>query len=82
MGDEPGAFAEHRDLRPADERPFSPGGRIDDYGTYRFVCPVPDCRWFHDEKTTQDNPGWRQLVEAAIAAHLAADHDPRTATEG
>ncbi|MFI1919421.1 hypothetical protein [Nocardia sp. NPDC020380] len=74
MGDELSAFAEHGDTGEIRRRRISPGGRIDNLGTYRFVCPTPGCRWFHDENTTLDNPRWRERVEAVIDAHLAAAH--------
>ncbi|MET8427592.1 hypothetical protein [Nocardia sp. NPDC004860] len=74
MGDELSAFGSRRDAGASRKRPISLGGRIDNLGTYRFLCPTVGCRWFRDENTTQSNPRWRELVEAAIDDHLAARH--------
>ncbi|WP_330180204.1 hypothetical protein OHB26_27795 [Nocardia sp. NBC_01503] len=74
VGDENVASAGPGDGTETGSWRFSPGGRLDDLGNYRFVCPVPGCPWVHDENTTQENPGWRERVGAAIDAHLAAVH--------
>ncbi|WP_067535040.1 hypothetical protein [Nocardia crassostreae] len=74
MADELSAFAGHGDVGGARRERIGLGGRIDNFGTYRFRCPTPGCGWFHDENTTLENPDWRQRVEAATDAHLAAAH--------
>ncbi|MET8428794.1 hypothetical protein [Nocardia sp. NPDC004860] len=72
MGDDDGVTSDDRFKRGNTWLGVAPAGRTG-IGRYLFRCPAVWCEWTHDQ--VQDTMGrWRQEVDDAVGAHMAARH--------